>query len=210
MLTLLLALATEPYESLVRSIESRRIELASSSQKLRPEVEQALLAAFRRLTAAWIGTRWGLGLPQTDRPREGKVNCGTFVGTILSHAGFRIDVRRLQRQPSQMIIRTFVADRRRVVVLDRASMPAFRARVKALGPGLFIIGLDFHVGFLLQTADDLRFVHASYETGEVVDEPAASAVPITSSDYRIVGKLLDDRMLRAWLDGANFRVQGSE
>src|SRR5690349_9518277 len=66
----------------------------------RKTIEQDVLA----LSAEWLGTRWGLGAPQSDVPGAGQINCGTFVGTVLHDAGFVVDVRKLQRQPSQLII----------------------------------------------------------------------------------------------------------
>src|SRR5690606_10847446 len=92
---------------------------------------------------------------------------------------------------------------------SNASMDKFLAAVRAMGPGLFIIGLDFHVGLLLQTEDDLRFIHASYVTKTVVDESAATAVPIVSSKYRVVGKILTDDNVRDWLAGNRIEVKGT-
>ena len=67
-------------------------------------------------------------------------------------------------------------------------MKRFLDSVREMGPGLFIIGLDFHVGFLLQDAKgNIRFIHSSYETNLVRNEPASKAQPIITSKYRVVG-----------------------
>ena len=87
-------------------------------------------------------------------------------------------------------------------------MKKFLASVKEMGPGLFIIGLDFHVGFLLQTEDDLRFIHASFETETVVDEDAATAMPITTSGYKVVGKILSPDNISSWLRNSKIHVKG--
>lgn len=83
------------------------------------------------------------------------------------------------------------------------------AGARDMGDGLYIIGLDFHVGMLRVTGDDDRFIHASYVTHTVIDEDAATAEPIVSSKYRVVGKLLDDRMNERWLTGTRYRVVGN-
>ncbi|MCP4445356.1 MAG: hypothetical protein GY811_08435 [Myxococcales bacterium] len=44
-------------------------------------------------------------------------------------------------------------------------------------------------------------LHSSIETAKVVIEPAALAWTITSSNYRIVGKILSQRNLPDWLRG---------
>jgi hypothetical protein len=167
---LLVALAAAPpiaeagssYAEVVDSIEKSRLrwnKRTALPAKQRAAVETELIAAVRGLAGHWLGTRWGLGLPQTRRPGAGKINCGRFVGTVLEDAGFVVDVDKLQRQPSELIIDSFVGRARKKRFSD-ASMNRFLAAVREMGPGLFIIGLDFHVGFLIQTEKSLRFVHA--------------------------------------------------
>jgi hypothetical protein len=203
----------DDYAAAVRQAERRRDQLAARWREAEDRaalvgpVAREITSSARRLSRHWLGTSWGLGLPQSQVPGRGKINCGTFVGTILRDAGFVVDVGKLQRQPSQLIIRSFVG-RERMKKWSNAPMDRFLADVRAMGPGLFIVGLDFHVGFLIQTERDLRFVHASYETRTVVDEPAASAGPITESKYRVVGKLLDRGNVRDWLEGRRIQVIG--
>lgn len=205
--------AAGSYREALRRVEARRLELAAlwartdDRAALVGPIGDEIASLTHAVARHWLGTRWGLGPPQSQTPGEGKINCGTFVGTVLSDAGFVVDVGKLQRQPSQLIIASFVGARR-TRRWSNASMDRFIADVKRMGPGLYVIGLDFHVGFLVQTRGDLRFVHASYVTRTVVDEAAATARPITDSKYRVVGKLLDGRNVRDWLEGNRIRVKG--
>lgn len=204
----------QAYQVDVEAIEVRRKALARQwnrsprkAKDLERKIEQEILTAFQTLTRHWLGTRWALGAPQTKIPGQGKVNCGTFVGRVLRDTGFDVAVRKLQRQPSQLIIKSFVgAGRTRK--FSNKPMKKFLASVKEMGPGLFIIGLDFHVGFLLQTKDDLRFIHASFETETVIDEDAATAMPITTSAYKVVGKLLSPENISSWLAKSKVDVKG--
>ena len=173
------------------------------------KLEAALLARVDRLHQHWLGTRWGLGMPQTRVPHTGKINCGMFVARVLRDAGFRLNVWKFNRQTAADAIRSVASKRARRYFHD-APMDKFLARIKKMGPGLFIIGLDFHIGFLRQTEDDLRFVHASYIDKKVVDEPAASAIPIVTSRYRVVGKILQADMLSAWLARRRIKVMGEQ
>ncbi len=177
----------------------RRQVMAGLSSRLLRRVDQ--------LHAAWLGTRWGLGIPQTLRPGQGKVNCGLFVALVLRHAGFSLNIWKFNRQTAADAIRS-VAPKRSRRYFSNALMKKFLARVKAMGPGLFLIGLDFHIGFLRQTDKELRFIHASYIDERVVDEPAATAAPIVSSKYRVVGKILQPNMLKAWMDGKRLKILG--
>jgi hypothetical protein len=161
---------------------------------------QRVVAGVMHLAGFWIGTRWGLGLPQIERPGDGRVNCGTFVGRLLVDAGFQVNVRALQMMASALIARTF-APPARMRRFSRVPLPDFIATVLRMQPGLFVIGLDQHVGLLVNLGGEagLRFVHASYLTETVVDEPAAQALLIRSSRYRVVGKMLGRRNLEQWL-----------
>ncbi len=200
------------YAQTIEKIEKRRAELGKrwrtqGRAAVEAEAHDELLADIESLSGYWLGTRWALGAPQTTIPQSGKVNCGTFVGRVLNDAGFKVKVRKLQRQPSQLIIKSFVGGKR-VRKFSNATMKKFLSSVREMGPGLYIIGLDFHVGLLLQTEDDLRFIHASFETETVVNEPAHKAMPITTSKYKVVGKILSPKNIRSWLRGDKIKVQG--
>lgn len=206
--------ASVSYAEVKRSLAARKADLAAQwgpsggNEDLVARTEAEIVTAVRLLSSHWLGTRWGLGAPQISEPGAGKINCGTFVGTVLRDSGFNVDVKKLQRQPSQLIIASFVSGER-VRKFSNSSMEKFLQSVRSMGPGLYIIGLDFHVGLLLQTPDDLRFIHASFETETVVDEPAATAAPIVTSGYRVVGKLLSAENLQDWIEGRKIRVVGN-
>jgi len=200
------------YAELKSNILERRLVLAKQwkgntmGARAMEELSEELTASIRELAGHWIGSSWGRGLPQSGTPGEGKINCGTFVGTLLRDVGFQVDVKKLQRLPSQGIIRSFVHGAR-ITKLVGVPMPTFLAAVKDMGPGLFIIGLDQHVGLLLQTDTELRYFHSSIETGKVAHENAADAWTITSSRYRVVGKILSNKNLRDWIRGNRIVVR---
>lgn len=171
-------------------------------------LEQKLLSRMDQLFVAWIGTPWGLGMPQTSHPRRGKINCGAFVAMTLKHAGFNLPVWKFQRQAASHAIQS-IAPKRAIRYFRRRPMSEFLDTVRAMGPGLFVIGLDFHIGFLRLGPRGMRFIHASYlPPHRVIDEPARSAIPIVTSKHRVVGKILQPGMLRAWISGQSIKVHG--
>jgi hypothetical protein len=174
------------------------------------DLERRLLRRFDQLFASWLGSRWGLGLPQSTIPKVGKTNCGLFVAVVLRDAGFRLPIWKFNRQTAYHGTRS-LAPRRLIRFLHRKSMKGFISAVRRMGPGLYLIGLDFHTGFL-RVHDDgrVRFVHASYVTRTVVDEPAETAIPIVSARYaRMVGKILQPNMLRSWLKRRPIKILGN-
>ena len=175
----------------------------------RAKREGAVVAGMGSLFTYWYGTPWGLGAPQTKVPGRGKINCGSFVGRTLVDAGFNLNARKLQRQPAELIIKSLAPDRL-IRRFRRTSMETFLAGVRKMGPGLYIIGLDFHVGYLLVKPDDkVRFIHASYITHTVLDEPAHSAQPIETSQYRVVGKLFSTDLLAKWRAHRRIKILGN-
>jgi len=154
------------------------------------------------LIPAWYGTPWDFhGTSET--PGHGHIACGYFVSTILRDAGFAVERVRMAQQPSELIILTLVGEDR--VWRHRGeSRATVSAAVEAHGDGLYVVGLDIHVGFLVVRDGAARFCHSSYlEPMQVVCEDPAAA-PAFESGYRVVGKLLDDPMVTGWLEGRAF------
>lgn len=188
---------------------SDAVDASALDESSETSVRNTVMAGIERLFDAWEGTRWGLGLPQTQTPGDGKINCGMFVGTVLVHAGFRIDHKKLQRQPAELIIKS-LAPSSKIARFRNAPVDDFLEGVREMGPGLYIIGLDYHVGFLVVEPDDgIRYIHASIVTRCVVDMKADGAPTIEQSNYRVVGKILQEDMLRDWLTQTEIPVQGN-
>ncbi len=200
----------EPYADLVSRIQSKRGPKALEDASRAPaEVERRMVRDMESLFDRWYGTTWGLGSPQTKVPQEGKVNCGMFVARTLVDAGFVIKAGKLQRQPAELIIKS-LAPKSTITRWRNEPIDRFIKDMKGMGPGLYVIGLDFHVGYVLVREDlDVRFIHASYVTHTVLDEPAATASPIITSKYRVVGKIMQPEMLRRWAGRERIAVLGS-
>lgn len=200
----------EPYDALVSRVRSGRGDAAARLAREDPgALEARMIGHMESIFARWYGTTWGLGAPQTKVPGEGKINCGMFVARTLVDAGFVVEASKLQRQPAELIIKS-LAPRSTIKRWRNEPMETFIADMKEMGPGLYVIGLDFHVGYVLVREDlDVRFIHASYVTHTVLDEPAADAAPIVTSTYRVVGKILQQELLEKWAGEERVAVRGS-
>ena len=69
--------------------------------------------------------------------------------------------------------------------------------------GLYLVGLDCHVGFICVKNNDITFVHSNYYQKEigVMAERLNTKNPLRDSKYRIIGKLLGDEMIEHWITG---------
>lgn len=171
------------------------------------DARSALLDAFEGdLFPAWTGTTWDFnGTSQV--PGEGKIACGYFVTTLLSHAGFDVRRAKLAQQASEIIVKT-LADDDQIWRFRKGDAKRVLEKVHALGDGLYVVGLDNHAGFLLETAGNpTRFCHASYVEPAIAHcEPAASASAF-ESNYHVVGRVTGDATLARWIEGDAFETR---
>ncbi len=153
---------------------------------------------------AWLGTPWTMG-GRSKVPKEGTIACGTFVGTVLHHSGFRLNRIKLGRLASEHIALSLTHNRNLRRYSNRPAREVVDD-VQRWGYGLYAVGLDTHAGLIfVNKAGQARFIHSSfYGAGTVVDEPLAGDNPFDFSRYRVVAKLLDDAMMKKWLLGRRF------
>ncbi|MCD4654354.1 hypothetical protein K8T06_10535 [bacterium] len=157
----------------------------------------------------WIGTPWDFnGISQT--PNAGKIACGYFVTAVLHDAGFNIDRRKLAQQPSENIIKTMISDENRIHRFSHTSMEDFNSFMKDAADGVYIVGLDIHVGFIIKTKDETCFIHSSYYDPplSVIKQALDEESPLKDSKYRVIGNILDDpEAIRMWLIQELFKTK---
>lgn len=204
------AAAREAYGDRKAALEKRRLSLGEryaaaktkrARVRLRKQATQAILASLKQdVLPAWAGTTWDYN-GTTQSPGEGAIACGYYVTTVLRDLGFKVERRKLAQQASEWIVRTLSPE---------ASIWRFRKGdrslvvdgVKEAGEGLYVVGLDNHVGLLLNDGKEVSFCHSSYLEPAAVtcEDPLSSAA--FESNYHVVGKLLERPMIESWLAGS--------
>ncbi|MFT7520378.1 MAG: hypothetical protein ACI9MC_002523 [Kiritimatiellia bacterium] len=200
------------YATARMELEATRTALADRLKR-DPSVKKQVLSEARTavldtmtddLMLAWYGTPWAFNGTSVV-PGEGHIACGYYISTLLTHAGFDVDRVRLAQQPSENIVKSFTLS---------ADIHRFRnqganvvvTKVEELGPGLYVLGLDYHAAMLWNDGNTVQMCHSSVlGSAAVLCEPALTS-PAMQSDYRVVGKLMNDAMLLRWLRGAHFRT----
>ncbi|MFD2720095.1 hypothetical protein ACFST9_15335 [Hymenobacter monticola] len=207
------------YRATLRRFTARRLRLAARYRQAPTRVARAarlvearellLTALDSTIFPAWEGTPWAF-YGTTWEPRRGRIACGYFVTTSLHDAGLRLQRTVLAKQTSECIIKNLTSEAH--ITRYRGVEPAdFVRQVRALGPGLYVLGLDFHVAFLrVRAGGAVQMVHSSYVgPGTVVREAAESSAAI-GSKYRVLGKVSDDDVfVRRWLLGEALAVHGA-
>lgn len=204
------------YKGTITTLGAKREELALAYRSAEGGDRSAILEKARALlleafagdlAPAWYGTEWDFN-GVTQVPGEGQIACGYFVTTLLRDMGFDLQRVKLAQQPSQTIIRT-TADTDSIKVIYDRPVSEFQAHIQQEGPGLYVVGLDRHTGFVLHDGEKVWFVHSSYYRPpfSVTAEPLEGQNPLAHSKYRVVGKILGNEMVRKWLKGESFPMK---
>ena len=197
------------YKDVVAKLEAERVNLYLRYQQAASSAQQAAIVAeartivtgsiYKEIFPSWYGTPWDFN-GTTEVPQQGKIACGYFVSTVLRDAGWRVQRVRLAQQASENIILSLTTDPyvrrfRRVPIGD------FVSAVKKWGPGLYVVGLDIHTGFIVNTGSEVYFIHSSYvEPYMVVREKAIESKILAASNYRVLGSITSDALLiEKWL-----------
>lgn len=207
------------YQELSQALEAERHHLAkqyqaAKSPAARTEIERQARTALERALPAmmrcWLGTPWDFN-GTAGQPGAGKIACGYFVATVLKDAGFKVDRYRLARQASGNILQSFLPKDACVLAVGKP-YPEFVADLGRREPGIYVIGLDTHVAFVVLTPGSFRFIHSSgAKPWCVVDESSTEAGVLQRSSWRMSGNLTaNPAVLKRWLSGTKITVRGNE
>lgn len=194
------------YLDLVKRIQVERDTLNQAYQKSGNVQKDSIIRVARQfvfysithdLFQFWYGTPWSF-YGQTFVPRQGSIACGYFVTGILRDAGFNIPWYEWANLASESFIVRLSPDIKRFYMRPVAEVKAY---IKNRDNGLYIVGLDCHVGFIYKNDSLVKFVHSNYYqplTG-VMAEDFETKNPLRDSKYRVIGRLLDDNMVISWI-----------
>jgi hypothetical protein len=206
------------YATLKAELERWRKDLAGRHAKARNAEERAVVEADARIILeralpammrCWLGTKYDFN-GTAEGPGEGKIACGYFVATVLKDSGFKVDRYKLARQPSGNILQTFLPKNACRLTVDQ-DYQEFTAEMRKRKPGVYVVGLDTHVAFIVVRDGGFRFIHASGSSPWcVVDEGEDGAGALRRSSWRMLGNLTDDpAVIRHWLKMDRIAVRGT-
>ena len=148
----------------------------------------------------WDGTTWDFN-GVTKTPRKGDIACGYFVTTTLQDAGIKLQRYKLAQQAAADIAKKLCAVNSIKWFNDVESLSQ---HIESKGDRqLYILGLDYHVGFIVRENGENFFVHSNYVEREgVIRENLENSPVIGASKAYLVGNLLENEaLLKTWLSG---------
>jgi hypothetical protein len=208
LLALILAAEAEPavdYQRARAELETHRVELKAAWQKRPSEARQqaraTLLSYFENAAfPAWKGTTWNFYGTSTT-PREGTIACGYYVTTVLEQAGFHLQRVLLAQQASAYVVSTLARGTRVDWIRPAGNAEAVQEIHTRFGDGLYVIGFDYHVGFLRLEGERAAFCHSSFiDPGSVTCEDPVPSGAFASRTY-VVADALNDSVLDDWILG---------
>ncbi len=147
----------------------------------------------------WYGTVWDFN-GTTQIPRKGTIACGYFVSTVLRDAGIPLDRVRMGQAASEIMTRQ-LSKKNDIKIFYDVPLDTSLSFVRKKGPGLFIAGLDYHIGFLYYDGITIWFIHAKWINPKaVVKEEALRSGVLYYSKYLMIGKISNNRkLLERWI-----------
>ncbi len=84
-------------------------------------------------------------------------------------------------------------------------MDQFKKKIEKMGEGLYVVGLDKHVGYLFYENNKMTFIHSRPTVlgGSVKSENANESKYLVKSIIKFAGRLFNDEMVENWILNKN-------
>ncbi|WP_435524147.1 hypothetical protein [Chryseobacterium indoltheticum] len=133
----------------------------------------------------WASTPWSFNGTSRE-PQKGTIACGYFVTNTLTDFGFDINRTYLAQQASSVMIKKLCKDIKyfsKRQDLDKYILSKNKNQV-------YIVGLDFHTGFITRENKDTYFIHSNYIKNKgVVKESTQTSQALNASKTFMIGTL---------------------
>lgn len=176
--------------------------LKASAQEKKTLLQTTKQVITKNLTSTifqfWYGTKWSFD-GYTAIPKQGEIACGYFVSTTLSHAGFKLNRYKLaQKDPKKEAELLQISGA--IEVLEKSPSELKKHFIATKKDGLYFVGLDFHVGYLLKENNEVFFIHSNYINHEgVTKESITESKAFVSKKYYIVAITENEKLVEKWI-----------
>jgi hypothetical protein len=108
----------------------------------------------------WYGTAWDFN-GNTQLPGKSAIACGYFISTVLQDAGLPINRVKVGQMNSEDITH-ILAEKKDTKLFYEKPLTEMMAWLQQKGQGLYIIGLESHVGFIFVDGSGCWFIHSKW------------------------------------------------
>lgn len=153
----------------------------------------------------WYGRPWDFN-GHTDEPNEGEVACGYFVSTTLKHIDFNVNRYKMAQQAGLNIAKALQSESE-IKTYGNVSFDALKQRLnKTYADGIYFVGLDNHVGYILMKDEELYFLHSSYCDDKVVIELAETSPCFRSKIYVFAEISTNEKLVEKWISNTSLTI----
>lgn len=205
------------YQDILAEIEVQRQKFAEQLNDSSSNREEIITEASSFLENAlvnqviphWYNTPWDFN-GYTNKPNDGVVACGYFVSTTLKHMGFKLNRYRFAQQYGKISGESLQKPMTIIPCNDEDDFLKLGTTIKnALKhEGLYFVGLDCHVGYILYRKEKLFFLHSSYtEPFKVVIEDALQSDAFISSAFYFSAITSNKELIAKWIKGDKIIIE---
>ncbi|TBN03310.1 hypothetical protein EYD45_09890 [Hyunsoonleella flava] len=146
----------------------------------------------------WYDTTWDFN-GHTNIPNEGDIACGYFVSTTLKHLGFNLNRYKMAQQAG-LIAAQVLQSKDELKRFSNLSFETLKQKLNSVyADGIYFVGLDNHVGYILIKDKELYFLHSSYYDDKVMIEPAETSPCFSSSFYVFAEITTNKDLIKKWI-----------
>lgn len=186
-----------PYADFLNEVKQERARLKQKPIKDCQEYFFRLI--HEKIPAYWKGTPWDFN-GTTRTPGQGNIACGYFITNTLTDLGFSIERIKLAQAASSVLIKTVCTD-----IHYFASYEKLENWLKTAPPNsVYIVGLDFHTGYITKDEKQAWFIHSNYiQRRGVTKEKIHDSAALQSSKTFMLGSITaNTALLEQWVKGS--------
>ncbi len=203
------------YNRIKNSVKSKRVSFTERYKKANDSIKKIIVkesneyiyeTLLNKIIPHWYGMPWDFS-GYSAVPQEGTVGCSYFVSNTLLHCGFNLNRYRLAQADATTIARSVQTNSDIIILRNKSQKEFINYITLNLEEGMYIIGLDCHVGYILYRNGKVFFIHSSYIFPvEIVIEKAEYSKALESGIY-VLGKLTgNDKLIIKWLNNSKLEV----
>lgn len=149
-----------------------------------------------KIPAYWNGTPWDFN-GTTRTPNKGQIACGYFITNTLTDLGFQIERIKLAQAASSVLIKATAVN-----IFTTSSFDKLKAHIKTQpDKSVFIVGLDFHTGYITYNNGKAYFIHSNYiNRAGVMKEEIDKSDALKNNKFFMIGNVsANDDFIRKWV-----------
>jgi len=146
----------------------------------------------------WYNTTWDFN-GYTNIPKQGDIACGYFVSTTLKHLGFNLNRYKMAQQAGLLEART-LQPKSKLKIWSNVTFDVLKEKINSVyANGIYFVGLDNHVGYILVKDKEVYFLHSSYYDDKVMIELAETSPCFGSNLYVFAEITTNRKLIENWI-----------